>query len=186
MKTKIDNYSFNKTAKTVTFTDYTTIRLDAILLITNATDGIIIFNFADATKGGTVLNNVLTLAYDTSSMDNTDKLLIYYDDSDIEAATNSKVDEVVDEISNKDIMITLKALITAIANPAYVDMGANQMRVQATGTSTVTFASNQDIRNVTALATLTTLNNLGVFTADHLQYMNNLSAWSLTVRSKIT
>jgi hypothetical protein len=87
MKTKIDNYSFNKTAKTVTFTDYTTIRLDAILLVTNVTDNIILYNFADATKGGTVLNNVLTLTYDTSSMDNTDKLLIYYDDSDIEAAT---------------------------------------------------------------------------------------------------
>jgi hypothetical protein len=80
MKTKIDNYSFDKTAKTVIFTDYTTIRLDSILLITNVTDNIIIYNFADATKGGTVLTNVLTLAYDTSSMDNGDKLLIYYDD----------------------------------------------------------------------------------------------------------
>jgi hypothetical protein len=82
-KLKIDNYTFDKTAKTVTFTSYTTIQLDDILLITNVTDNIIIYNFADATKGGTVLTNVLTLTYDTSSMDNSDKLLIYYYDENL-------------------------------------------------------------------------------------------------------
>jgi hypothetical protein len=79
-KIKIDNYSFDKATKKVTFTDYTTIRLDAILLITNTTHNIIIYNFADPLKGGTIATNVLTLTYDTSAMANTDKLLIYYDD----------------------------------------------------------------------------------------------------------
>jgi hypothetical protein len=82
MKIKVDNYTFDKTAKTVTFTDYTSIRLDGILVINNVTNNIFIYNFADPTKGGTVLTNILTLVYDTSSMDNTDKLLIYYDDID--------------------------------------------------------------------------------------------------------
>jgi hypothetical protein len=91
MKTKIDNYIFDKTAKTITFTDYTSIRLDAILLITNVTDGLILYNFADPTKGGTVLSNVLTLVYDTSAMSNTDKLLIYYDDSTTELATDESI-----------------------------------------------------------------------------------------------
>jgi hypothetical protein len=80
-KIKIDNYSFDKTTGKITFTDYATIRLDAILLITNVTSNVIIYNFADATKGGTVATNVLTLTFSTSSMNNTDKLLIYYDDS---------------------------------------------------------------------------------------------------------
>ena len=80
MKTKILNYTFSKTAKTITFTDYTTIRLDSVLIITNVMSNIIIYNFADPTKGGTVLNNVLTLDYDTSLMNDSDKLLIYYDD----------------------------------------------------------------------------------------------------------
>jgi len=80
MKTKISNYTFDKTLKTVTFSDYSSIRLDGVLLITNVTSNIIIYNFADPAKGGTVLNNVLTLLYDTSLMNNTDKLLIYYDD----------------------------------------------------------------------------------------------------------
>jgi hypothetical protein len=79
-KVKIDNYTFDASAKTIAFTDYTNIRLDGILLVTNVTDNIIIYNFADVTKGGTVLTNVLTLAYNTATMDDTDKLLIYYDD----------------------------------------------------------------------------------------------------------
>jgi hypothetical protein len=80
MKTKVNNYAFNKTTKTVTFTDYTTIRLDGILLITNTTDGVIIYNFASPTLGGTVSGNSVVLEYDTSTMDDTDKLQIFYDD----------------------------------------------------------------------------------------------------------
>jgi hypothetical protein len=80
-KVKIDNYSFDKTTKKITFTDYTTIRLDAMLLITDVTHNLIIYNFADPLKGGTVATNVLTLTYDTSALANTDKLLIYYDDA---------------------------------------------------------------------------------------------------------
>jgi hypothetical protein len=79
-KIKIDNYTFDKATKKITFTDYTTIRLDAILLITNTTSNRIIYNFADPLKGGSVATNVLTLTWDTSAMANTDKLLIYYDD----------------------------------------------------------------------------------------------------------
>lgn len=179
-KIKVDNYTFNKTAKTITFTDYTTIRLDAILIITNATDSTLIFNFADPTKGGTVTNNVLTVSYDTSGMENTDKLLIYYDDSSYGVALSSKQDDIVDEISNKDIMIALKSLILQVANPSYVDKSANQLRVQATGTSTVTFASNQDIRTVTNQVSMDgyqgKLIALGI----------NNTSWQLTVRNKIT
>lgn len=78
MKIQIKNYTFNKTAKTVTFTDYTSIDLDGILLITNVTSNKIIYNFAKI--GGTVLNNVLTLDYDTSLMSDNDDLQIFYED----------------------------------------------------------------------------------------------------------
>ena len=85
MKIKIDTYHFDASAKTIKFLDYDTIDLERILLITNATDNIIIYNFADATKGGTVAANVLTLDYDTTSMDDADKLLIFYQEKDSDA-----------------------------------------------------------------------------------------------------
>ncbi len=79
MKTLIKNYSFNKTNKTITFSDYISINLENILLITNVTKNIIIYNFADVSIGGIVSNNLLTLNYDTSAMDDTDKIQIFYD-----------------------------------------------------------------------------------------------------------
>jgi hypothetical protein len=97
MKTRIINYVFNKTAKTVTFSDYTSIALESVLLITNATDNLIIYNFADPLKGGTVVGNILTLAYDTSSMANTDKLQIFYDDLD-KTATAAKQDAIISQL----------------------------------------------------------------------------------------
>ena len=81
MKIKLDNYTFNPVAKTVTFTDYSSIDLSNIILITNVTDGTIIFNFASPSLVGTVAGNVLTLNYDTSAMSNTDRLAIYLDDT---------------------------------------------------------------------------------------------------------
>jgi hypothetical protein len=81
MKLLITNYTFNAAAKTVTFTDYTTIALENVLLVTNVTDGIVIYQFNVPTKGGTVATNVLTLEHDTTSMDNLDDIQIYYDDA---------------------------------------------------------------------------------------------------------
>jgi hypothetical protein len=80
MKTLITNYSFNALQRKITFNDYTSILLERVLLITNVKNNIIIYNFADPTKGGTVSGNVLTLTYDTTSMGNTDDLQIFYDD----------------------------------------------------------------------------------------------------------
>ena len=80
MKVKVNNYAFDATAKTVTFTDYEAIRLDSVLLITNVTKNVIIYNFASPKKGGTVAGNVLTLFYDTSKMSSGDKLQVYYED----------------------------------------------------------------------------------------------------------
>ncbi len=85
MKRRIDNYTFVKGgagAGTVAFDDITTIKLEAVLLITNVAVNVIIYNFADPTKGGAVATNVLTLDFDTSAQASTDKLQIFYDEGD--------------------------------------------------------------------------------------------------------
>jgi hypothetical protein len=114
MKTKISNYTFDKTAKTVTFTDYTTIYLDGILLITNTTNNTIIYNFADSTKGGTVLTNVLTLIYNTNSMNDSDKLLIYYDDPIKNQATNESLTVLQTLVASTNELIALNRRIVKL------------------------------------------------------------------------
>lgn len=93
MKKLISGYTFDASEKKVTFTGYTVINLASVLLITNVTDNIIIYNFADATLGGTVATNVLTLTYSTTSMDDADKLQIWYDD---ESSAQKAVEQVTD------------------------------------------------------------------------------------------
>lgn len=89
MKKIIENYIFDKVAKTITFTDYTTIKLERVLLVTDLANGKIIYNFADAARGATVATNVLTLIYNTNtvSFNNNDILQIFYED----ASTAQKV-----------------------------------------------------------------------------------------------
>jgi hypothetical protein len=91
MKTLITNYVFNASAKTITFLENYV--LEQVLLITNVTDGIIIYNFSNPAMGGTLTNGVLTLEYDTSAMSNTDSLQIYIDTTESELA--SAMNEIV-------------------------------------------------------------------------------------------
>lgn len=144
MKTQILNYTFNKTAKTVTFTDYTTIRLDSLLLITNVTDNIIIYNFASSLLGGTVSGNVLTLTYDTSAMDDTDKLQIFYDDGDIQPAnselqtTLNSLTETLQELTGR---LTVLASMANSGQPALRTIPIASVSTAVTGTVTATVAN---------------------------------------------
>jgi hypothetical protein len=153
MKVQITNYTFNKSSKTVTFTDYTTIRLDSILLITNVTDNIIVYNFADPLLGGTVTNNVLTLTYDTSAMDDTDKLQIFYDDGDVQPAnselqtTLNSLTETLQELTGR---LTVLASMANSGQPALRTIPIASVSTPVTGTVTATVAN----ATISSLATI--------------------------------
>ena len=94
MKVPVRNYTFNASAKTIRFDDYSTIKIENVLLITDVSAGTtnrIIYNFAIPGLGGTVSGNVLTLEYNTASMTNNDPLMIYYDDDQTNAATDEMI-----------------------------------------------------------------------------------------------
>lgn len=102
MKTLVTNYTFSAAAKQVTFTDYPSIKLDQILLITNVTDNVIIYNFADPTAGGTLASNVLTLTYNTASMSDSDRLQIFIDDY-VAPSTEASLTAVQVKLDNTNI-----------------------------------------------------------------------------------
>ena len=79
MKLLESNYIFNPVGQTIVFLDYTVINLQRVLLITDTTNNTIIYNFADPTRGGYAIGNVLTLNYNTSSLGANDALQIFYD-----------------------------------------------------------------------------------------------------------
>jgi len=75
----VQEYTFDASAKTITFTSFSEIDIRRVLLVTNLTDNIIIYNFSDDTKGGTAATNVLTMDYNTTSMDDADEIQVLYD-----------------------------------------------------------------------------------------------------------
>ena len=84
MITTIDNYTFDASEKTITFNDYVAdgIDLERVLIVNNATAGENIYANGIDGKGGTVDGNVLILEQDTTTMADTDKLFIRYDDEE--------------------------------------------------------------------------------------------------------
>ncbi len=79
MKVLLPDYTFNATAKTITFNTTESVSLNRVLIITNVNTNTIIYNFANPLQGGIITNNVLTLDFDTTSMSNTDSLQIFLD-----------------------------------------------------------------------------------------------------------
>ena len=81
MKKLIENYTFDASAKTITILCDCNFTLDKLLVITNVTDGVIIYNFADSNLTGSITGNIITLSYDTTSMSDTDILQIWVEDT---------------------------------------------------------------------------------------------------------
>lgn len=85
-------YSFNATAKTITFVGTVPAEISNILHVANITRGVIYFQpQAGIALSGSYSSPVLTIVTDTTGHANGDKLLIIYDDA-IPGATASKQD----------------------------------------------------------------------------------------------
>jgi hypothetical protein len=115
----VGGYTFNPAAKTITFTGLQyTITLANILLITNTTANTIIYNFADSTNGAiSFANNVLTLDYNTASMNATDALQIYIDVESYEeslATLLRRMNKLLESNAVVDSRLRQKVVIEAI------------------------------------------------------------------------
>ena len=75
----LGRYTFDKVAQTITFDGFSA-SLERVLLVTDVTNNTIIYQFNDATKGGTLAANVLTLTFNTNTVafNNSDSLQIFY------------------------------------------------------------------------------------------------------------
>lgn len=113
MKTLITNYTFDASAKTISFDDYTGIDLNRVLLITNVTTNTIIYNFANSLLGGSVSGNVLTLIYNTTSMSDADTLQIYYDTEYI-PASDQLLNAIYDMVKHLEVLSHAKGAFADI------------------------------------------------------------------------
>jgi hypothetical protein len=166
MKTLVTTYTFNPTAKTITFAK--PYSLEQMLLVTNVTTNAIIYNFADPAMGGSITGSVLTLDFDTTAMSAGDKLQIFVDDI-----------TTVQSVADQDAVLLLQRVLNALNAPQGYDKSLQRQR----GTNII------ESGTITTVGTVTTMANLS--SVDTLQgriqvYSANLGAWASTVRARIT
>jgi hypothetical protein len=154
-------YTFNPTAKTVTFSGLSQqITLANILLITNVTANTIIYNFASSTTGAvSFVNNVLTLDYDTTSMSATDVLQIYIDVESYEeslATLLRRMNKLLESNAVVDSRLRQKVVIEAVGT----NLGTP---TEVNASIPVFFPSTQTVNaQVNNAITATTFNNSAV------------------------
>lgn len=124
MKILFENYSFNASAKTVTFNTTDVITLEQLLIITNVTTNKIIYNFADPNAGGSITNNILTLDFDTTSMSSSDKLQIFIDN-----VLTPSSDETLQLVNEQTELLRR---MTKLLEPSANQNSAGQQRVEIT------------------------------------------------------
>jgi hypothetical protein len=122
MKVLVEDYTFDKTLKTITFNSYPSIDIENILLITNISFySYPIYNFADSSATGTVLGNVLTLTVDTSLMSSTDKLQIWYENG-LTPSSNEVLDALYEVAARIDFLAAVRGVsadlrVTPLSTP---------------------------------------------------------------------
>jgi hypothetical protein len=167
MKIRVPNYTFSPGGAnigTVTFASYPSITLDSVLLITNVTSNIIIYNFADPTAGGSVNGNVLTLEYNTTAMNSSDKLIIYYDDPVNIPATDSTIQSLINLTQIQTDTVGLLKRISEYTSNLDVTDQSQRLRINVdTGTLT-SLASLTLATNVTSSVRVMDVNNSPVYT----------------------
>lgn len=141
-KQTIGNYSYSKSAKTITFTDFSTIRLDRILVIVDATINTILYNFADTAVSGTVATNVLTLSAVPAGSADADKLVIIYD-----ALT---ADPTYDRVKVDGSAVTQPVSATSLPLPTGAATLAKQPALGTAGSASADVLSVQGIASGTA------------------------------------
>ena len=142
--TDVGSYIFNPAAKTITLVNVPPINLEQLLTITNTTDGIMIYCFADLSLGGSEANNVITVSYDTTTMSSTDNLQVFIDLPGLASSDAAMLQMQQD-------MLWLLRRLCHIVEPISIQDGSQRQRVVVDTLPTLS--------TVTTLGTLTTVTN---------------------------
>jgi hypothetical protein len=155
---------------TVTFTG-PVLGLHQLLIVTNVTRNVIVYNFADPDAGEAAYsNNVLTLTADTATQSASDVLQVFVDVADplaVEAGNQS----------------TLNMLLVRLVNMLMAPLGYSKDLQRYRGTNII---ESGTVTTVTTVTTASSLTNFGALSTERLVLNQNMAAWAATHRSRIT
>jgi hypothetical protein len=167
---------FDASAQTLTFSGVT-LTQEQILTVVNATDGIMIYCFADPSLKGTLAGSVLTVDYNTTGMDDGDAIQIYVDLPDVVQAVTGPLTnaELLASPDIAELISELRVISSLLLNPPNMDPTVNAIR------STIT--SLPTLATVTTVAALTALNS---FNLDPVVRDLSILSWAANVRWRMT
>lgn len=183
MKIIPTSYTFSAATKEITSLDFSSI--EKLAIITNLTKGVIIYQFNNPLKGGTLTGNTLSLTYDTTTHADTDDLQIIIHDTTPLATEQTlqeivtKQSEIIDKlIAQNEITPFLRNLLTEIALPRNADTTNNSDRVTIVAGG-ISLNANQ------TLAVLTNLQQLNGVQAHQISVATEIEQWYVGPRSRI-
>jgi hypothetical protein len=160
------DYIFDASAKTITFSD--PVSIEQIGVITNVVDGVQIYNPMDVTKVGTLAGQVLTLAYNTTTMSDTDALQVFYGNG---SPTLS--------VELDDMFVVLRGILLELATPSTVDLALNRLR-------TTDVIESGTVTTVTTVSTVANQTLMDTYQARLMAIGIDETAWQLCARSRIS
>lgn len=171
------SYSFNPSLNQISILNLSVnLNNEQILLITDTTAGIIIYNFANASLNGSISNNVITLDYNCSALSSTDSLQIYVD---VPTTVN------IDQASANDAYthILLQKICDLLEPMATQDNAQRQRIVLDAITASLTLATVSTITNAVPVGNVATLGGGN----PEWQYIDMArSAYNNGIRSQLT
>ncbi len=161
----LGGYTFSPSTNKVTITGLTfNLSLEQIYLITDATAGIIIYNFASSTTNGTIANNVITLDYNCASLFASDALQILVDIPDTAPVDTANAIDTYEHILLERIADAVEPLATQDSAQRQrvtldsITAGLTLATVTTVGTvSTITGGTISTITNAVPVGNVATL-----------------------------
>jgi hypothetical protein len=179
MRILVQNYTFNKSTKQITFTDYASISLEKVLLVTNVTNNTTIYQANDSANGGSVSGNVLTLTYDTTGPNfaNTDKLQIFYEPDTNDVVISSSA--LPSNAATETTLSELNSKVTTTANGVKVDLATGTISTDNSTTSPLTGNSTytgtwEDVTQYGSLSSIISTDQIGTLYAEFSTDSTNL------------
>jgi hypothetical protein len=187
MRKRIDNYTFDPSARTLTINGFTTatadlittIDQDALISIVNTRTGTYLY-IADAPVPSiTISGKEVTFLADVTDQFSTDPLLIFYEDTKY-PATASELTSTTTGLARNDEMqglaMLLRLLLAHEQSPVWLNQSTNALNVAVT----------QTIALITAVTTVTGITNIGSNSAAELVPNLHQAAWATSIRSILT
>ena len=154
-------FAFDPVAGTIAFSGLPDLTLANVLVVTNVTAGVMLYNFADPAMGGSLTGNVLSLEGATTGMAATDTLQVWVD---------------VPAETPVDLRVVLRKVLTALVYPPWLD------RVQNRRMARVTVESG----TVSTVGTVTNVSSIDSYQGRVLAIAASATGWATCVRARWT